>query len=129
MRLLPRSLFARLVLVLLGGLIVAQLLSFAIHMQDRGELLLQASGVQSAQRVADIVRVLESQEPVTRRTILRVLSSPALLVSLDGKPFSPSAQAGLAGNRAEMFSMMIRRFLGDGWYRDNRCRLRADGPC
>lgn len=115
MRLFPRSLFARLVLVLLGGLIVAQLLSFAIHMQDRGELLLQASGVQSAQRVADIVRVLESQEPATRRKILRVLSSPALLVSLDGIPISPSSQAGLPGNRAEMFSMMIRRFLGDGW--------------
>ena len=115
MRLLPRSLFARLVLVLLGGLIVAQLLSFAIHMQDRGELLLQASGVQSAQRVADIVKVLEAQEPAMRHKILRVLSSPALFVSLDGRPISPSAQAGLAGNRAEMFSMMIRRFLGDGW--------------
>lgn len=115
MRLLPRSLFARLVLVLLGGLVLAQLLSLAIHIQDRGELLLQASGVQSARRVADIVRVLETQEPAARRNILRVLSSPALLVSLDERPISPSAQEGLPGNRAEMFSMMIRRFLGDGW--------------
>ena len=114
-RLLPRSLFARLVLVLLGGLVVAQLLSFAIHMQERGELLSQASGVQSAQRVADIVRVLEAQEPATRRKILKVLSAPGLLVSLDGRPISAPAQAGLAGSRAEMFSMMIRRFLGDGW--------------
>ncbi|MEP6720353.1 MAG: hypothetical protein ABJA77_02835 [Variovorax sp.] len=45
MRLLPRSLFSRLVLVLLAGLIIAQLLSFAIHMHERGELLLQASGI------------------------------------------------------------------------------------
>ena len=38
--LLPRSLFSRMVLVLLGGLVVAQLSSFAIHMHERGELLL-----------------------------------------------------------------------------------------
>jgi signal transduction histidine kinase len=114
MRLLPASLFARLVLVLLAGLLVAQLLSFAIHMEDRGELLLQAGGVQSAQRVADIVRVLESQEPVARRKILRVLSSPALQISLDAEPMAPVPQAGLPGSRAEMFSMMVRGFLGDG---------------
>ena len=115
MRLLPHSLFARLVLVLLGGLIVAQLLSFAIHMQDRGELLLQASGMQSAQRIADIVKVLESQEPATRREILNILSAPGLLVSLGSNAMSASVPAGLADSRADMFSMMIRRFLGDGW--------------
>ena len=67
MNLVPRSLFSRLVLVLLGGLLVAQLVSFAIHMHERSELLLQASGVQSAQRVADVVRLLESSSPSARR--------------------------------------------------------------
>ena len=37
MRLVTRSLFSRLVLVLLGGLLTAQLVSFAIHMYERGE--------------------------------------------------------------------------------------------
>ena len=65
-------------LVLLAGLVVAQLVSFAIHMHERGELLLQASGVQSAQRIADIVRLLESSNPAERRKIVSVLSAPPL---------------------------------------------------
>ena len=118
MRLLPRSLFSRLVLVLLGGLVVAQLLSFAIHMQERGELLLQSGGMQSAQRVADIVKLLESSSPVERRKIVKVLSAPPLLVSLDQGPIAPSGQAGPGGPasvRAALFATMIRRFLGDQW--------------
>ena len=58
MRVLPRSLFGRLVLVLLAGLLAAQLLSTAILFQDRGRSVYQASGLQSAQRLADIVRLL-----------------------------------------------------------------------
>ena len=82
MSLLPRSLFSRLVLVLLGGLLVAQLLSFAIHMHDRGELLAQASGMQSAQRIADIVRLLDTMTPAERNRIVGVLSAPPLSVSV-----------------------------------------------
>ena len=33
-RWLPRSLFSRMVLILLGGLVVAQLVSFAIYWED-----------------------------------------------------------------------------------------------
>ena len=58
MRWLPRSLFSRMVLVLLGGLVVAQLVSFAIHWEERGELVLRTTGMRSAQRIADIVRLL-----------------------------------------------------------------------
>ena len=43
MILLPRTLFSRLLIVMLGGLLVAQLASFAIHMHDRGELIAQSS--------------------------------------------------------------------------------------
>jgi len=55
----PRSLFGRLVAVLLAGLVVTQLASFAIHMLERRDLLAQASGMQAAQRIADIVRLLD----------------------------------------------------------------------
>ncbi|HSV84909.1 MAG TPA: ATP-binding protein [Ramlibacter sp.] len=112
MRWLPRSLFSRLVLVLLAGLVVAQLVSFAIHMQERSELLLRAGGAQSAQRIADVVRLLESSDASGRRQIARVLSEPPLIVSLDRPPL---AAAESAGTRAALFGAMIRRSLGDGW--------------
>jgi signal transduction histidine kinase len=114
MRLIPRSLFSRLVLVLLAGLVVAQILGFAVHMHDRGELLLQASGLQSAQRVADIVRLLETLSPVERQRIVNVLSAPPLLISLDRGPVESRDGDEEYGTRAALFASMIRRFLGDG---------------
>lgn len=113
MNLLPRSLFSRLVLVLLGGLLTAQLLSFAIHMHDRSELLVQASGMQSAQRIADIVRLLDTMTPAERSRIVKVLSAPPLAVALDRGPLAAQDATTDAGARAAIFTTLLRRFLGD----------------
>ena len=113
MRLLPRSLFARLTLVLLGGLLTAQLLSFAIHMHDRSELLMQASGMQSAQRIADIVNLLDTLTPTERQKIVKVLAAPPLAVSLDRPPLAPADTASESGARAVLFATVLRRFLGE----------------
>lgn len=112
--LVPRSLFSRLVLVLLAGLVAAQLLSFAIHMHERGELLLRASGIQSAQRIADVVKLLETSTPAERRRIVAVLSTPPLLVSLD-RGLIPSQEGNAASARAALFASMLQRRLGDQW--------------
>lgn len=114
MRLLPRSLFSRLVLVLLGGLFIAQLLSFAVHIHDRGELIAQASGMQSAQRIADIVRLLESIPPSERKKMVQVLSSPPLTISLDRRPLAQRSDDAEMGVRATVFGTMLRRFLPEG---------------
>jgi len=114
MRFLPRSLFSRLMLVLLTVLVVAQLLSFAIHMHERGELLSRASGMQSAQRIADVARFLDSLDPKQRRAIVRVLSAPPLLISLDRGPLAAREEYPEAGARGSLFGVMLRRFLGEG---------------
>ena len=114
MRILPRSLFGRLVLVLLGGLVVAQLVSFAIHMHERGEALSQASGMQAAQRIADIVKLLDSLAPSERRRVVQVFSAPPLTISLDRSPLGSSGGDAGDSARAALFGAMLRRFLGDG---------------
>jgi hypothetical protein len=111
MRLAPRSLFGRLMLVLLTVLVAAQLLSFAIHMLERGEELQQASGMQSAQRIADIVKLLDSLDTAERRRIVPVLSTPALAVALEQRPVPPRQEESSA--RSALFAAMLRRFLGD----------------
>lgn len=58
-RWLPRTLFGRLLLVLAGGLLVAQLLSAAINVAERDRLLSSSFGMQPAQRIADVVRLLD----------------------------------------------------------------------
>lgn len=115
MRWWPRSLFSRMVLVLLGGLIVAQLVSFAIYWEERGQLMLRATGMRSAQRIADIVQLLDSIAPAERAKIVAVIDSPALRISIAQPPLAPSR--GDAGNeaQAERFTAILRRFLGADW--------------
>jgi len=114
MRLAPRSLFTRLMLVLLTVLVAAQLVSFAIHMHERSEALSQASGMQSAQRIADIVKLLDPLQPAERLRIVPVLSSPPLSVALDKGLVAPRTEEPGAGARSVLFAAMLRRFLGDG---------------
>ena len=114
MRFLPRSLFRRLVLALLGGLVIAQLLSFAVHMHERGELLSQASGRQAAQRIADIVRLLDPLAPAERRRIVQAFSAPPIAISLDQPALVAAKQDADAAARALLFEAMLRRYLGDG---------------
>jgi len=124
MRWLPRSLFGRLVLVLLPVLVVAQLIGFAVHMHERGEALSQASGLQSAQRIAGMVRLLDSLDPAQRRNIAPVLSSSSLTVSLERSALAEPAAEQTA--RAALFGAMLRRFLGDG--RPVAVRVTDAGP-
>ena len=117
MKLLPQSLFSRLVLVLFAGLLVAQLAGFALHMQERGELLAQASGTQSAQRIADIVELIDPMNPGERVSILKVLNAPPLRLSLDLPPLPAEIKDTDAGTdihrRAALLLTILRRLLGN----------------
>ena len=112
MKLLPQSLFSRLVLVLFAGLLVAQLAGFFLHMQERDELLAQASGMQSARRIADVVALIDPMSPTERATILRVLNAPPLRLGLDRPPLT-AQDAGAEEQMRARFSAVLRRFLGD----------------
>lgn len=112
MRLVPQSLFGRMVLVLFGGLIVAQLLSAFIHFAERDRLLLRASGMQPAQRIADIVRLLDSLSPAERGRIVAILNMPPQVVSLDRAPVAED-DVSAASPHAAMFAAVLRSALGD----------------
>ena len=112
-RLLPQSLSARMVLVLLGGLVVAQLLSFAIHWRERGEYIMRSSGMRSAQRIGDIVRLLDSIAPAERGRIVSVLSSPPLRIALDQPPLAPPAADPEKEELAAQFAAVLQRALGE----------------
>jgi signal transduction histidine kinase len=112
MRLAPRSLFGRLVLVLLGGLVVAQLLSAAINYAERTQQLMHASGVQSAQRVADAAKLLDSLGAEERRRVAAILSVPPQIVTLDRAPAALDGEA--RDERLATFREAVRNALGDG---------------
>ena len=108
-RLLPSSLFGRLMLVLVTGLVIAQLLSAAINLAERDSALAQVSGMRAAQRIADAVKLLDSMGPADRARVASVLSVPPLAITLDAPP--PQTEG--TGPQAAMFSAVLRNALGD----------------
>jgi signal transduction histidine kinase len=110
-RLVPRSLFARMVLVLLAGLIVAQLLSLAVHWRERGEFMTRAMGLRSAARITDIIELLDSIQPAERAKIVAVFSSPPLRISLDDPPLLPQVGDAEKEEQVAQFTAALKRSL------------------
>jgi signal transduction histidine kinase len=81
-RVLPASLFARMALILLAGLFVAQGISTWLQWDERAKAVSQARGLNFADRVAESVRVLESRGPSQRTAALAALQSEGLHAEL-----------------------------------------------
>ena len=81
-RLSPSSLFTRMALIILAGLLAAQLASLWLQWGERATVVFQARGLNFVDHVAEAVRVLEA-EPVARRgEALAALQSGDLRASL-----------------------------------------------
>lgn len=76
MRLLPRTLFGRLVLLMAGGLVLAQLIGAAMHLAERQRTIGTTVGQEFAQRVAAIHRAIDSQPGDARPALAERLSTP-----------------------------------------------------
>jgi hypothetical protein len=76
----PGTLFSRLILILVVGLIAAQLLAGIVLYQERIRTLYHASGLQSAQRISEIVHLLESHTSDEREHLIRVLNTSRLRI-------------------------------------------------
>ena len=110
MRLLPQSLFGRLLLFLTGGLVLAQLLSAGILLQDREQALSHAIGGHIAQRIAAIVGLLDTLDEAERRRLVTALDLPPTRLSLD-LPWSEPATTD-ERYHTTLFRALLRRQLG-----------------
>lgn len=82
MRLIPASLFGRLALILLAGLVLAQASSLWLHRNER-QLLMGHARMQSlVDRVADAVPVLEAAPPAQRDAALAQVRGGGLAATL-----------------------------------------------
>jgi signal transduction histidine kinase len=112
MRWVPRSLSSRLVILFVGGLILAQVISLSILLQDRGEFLARASGMQSVMRVIDIAQLLDSSDALERERIIRVLRSPQLRIGLHATAPQPKTGVAEPSPQETLFASMLRHKLG-----------------
>lgn len=108
---IPRSLFGRLVLVLLAGLVAAQLATAYLNFSERDRILYRAGGMQLAQRIADVSRLLDSLPPAERRRIVAVFNAPPLAISLDRPALKPQPDG--EDFQLAMFARVLRFALGE----------------
>lgn len=111
MRLLPASLFGRMVAVLVGGLAFAVSIGVAVHLRERADLLQQAGAVGMARQIADAVRVLDAQSPADRAITAASLASASLKVTLGSAPSEPGRPA--RGPHASRIEVLLGAYLGN----------------
>jgi signal transduction histidine kinase len=112
-KLLPKSVFGRLVLVLLGGLLAAQLATVYINLSERDQLLYRTGGMRLAQQISDIVQLLDSLPVSDRRRVAAIFSAPPLTVSLERPPIVEKEESADADFPASMFKAMLKLSLGE----------------
>jgi len=99
-RLVPKSLFGRLTLVLLAGLTVTVLLSAWVQMRERGQLLYEAIHTELIERTVGIVNLLDALQSTERERLLPLLSTPQIRITLaDGSTGEPRTEADSAAAR------------------------------
>jgi len=101
MRILPKSLFGRLVLLLLTGLILAQLLSAFILLRDRGQALYASQRENLVERTLGIVHLLDSLSTRDRLRLVPLLTTPALRITLSDQPLPTPEQKDDAASTAD----------------------------
>lgn len=124
-RLLPSTLFGRLVVILLGGLLVAQGVGAWILLRDRATALYETSGHFAIQRIASIVHVLDTLGADQRRTILPAVNTTGLRVAFTPPPRAHSLNT-VSNPAAERLRAALRRALGDD--RNLHIAVSATGP-
>ncbi len=114
MRLLPRSLFGRLILVLLTGLILAQLVSALVLLRDRGQTLYRSVQTDVIMRTVGIVRLLDSISWQERVRLVPLLSSDDMRITLARVPAPKPEQDADAEAAARLIQTRIARHLAPG---------------
>jgi signal transduction histidine kinase len=75
MRLIPASLFGRLTLILVAGLLTAQVASLWLHRGEQESVLSRARSQRAVERIAEAIKVLEATAPDQRASALAALDT------------------------------------------------------
>ena len=110
-RWLPQSLFGRLVLILLTGLVVAQILAASLSFYERNQALVYFSDRQWAEQDADLVSRLDRLPPSAQRLVASIRTSPRVKIRLFPHRPPPAPHALPQDRRARRFQQLLRKLL------------------
>jgi signal transduction histidine kinase len=114
-RLLPRSLFGRMLLVLAAGLILAQLGSMAIHLFDRGSSVYRLASLQIAARIGQAARILNRLPASERHKVVEEISGPHVRVALSERPVAIESGFVEHDPYEKEFTESVQRLIGAPW--------------
>jgi signal transduction histidine kinase len=106
-RLLPRTLFGQMVMILLAGLIISHLVGTWIYATDREQAVRAIGGYAATQRIANLARLIDEAPEAWRGRIVAAASDATLRVALSSEP---PTTAELDPDAAEL---PIRGYLAD----------------
>lgn len=92
--LLPKSLFGQTLLLLLAGLIVSHAIGSFIYSLDRESAVRAVGGLATAQRIANVSRLVEDMPADWRERLVTGLSDRSLTVALSTTPPLTTSDAG-----------------------------------
>lgn len=118
----PQSLSGRLALILVAGMLVAQMLTGTIWYDMRYGKTMEMPTRLAAARLADVVKILDQTAPAQRAHLLQVLSDEKLKLVLQATPDAydiplPQPLFSHGANRvAELFGAVLQKHAGaHGW--------------
>ncbi|MBF0152897.1 MAG: HAMP domain-containing protein [Magnetococcales bacterium] len=114
-RILPGGLFGRLMVVLAGGMTLALLASAAIHFYDRGQALYTAGSLQTAQRIADVIQLLDPMSDAERRRVAAVLKTPLQTIQFSQKEPVGTGSEGI-NQQSAFVQALLERYLSGRWW-------------
>jgi signal transduction histidine kinase len=113
-RLWPGSLSGQMVLILFAGVFLALISSAAIHLNDRNRALSSFGGIQTAQRFATIVQLLDPLPNEERHKIISIVETPLQFVRfLNGE--LPMADVQSGDEEEQHVRALLKNYLGEPW--------------
>ncbi|MEQ1636785.1 MAG: ATP-binding protein [Methylococcales bacterium] len=110
---LYRTLFSRMVGLLLLGLILAQVLNNSIHEYQHSQMADQASQIQAARRVADVIRLMSPLQPEIKQAIVKQFHDPSLRIQLAKKPLQANRTGEPNNPKFKLFRLTLYALLGN----------------
>ena len=115
MTLLPRSLFGRTLLVLVTGLMLAEIASQVVNFFDRGSGVYRLGAQQTALRIAQSARILNRLTPAQRGGVIDEMNGPNFSVVLSSAPVTVGKGFAEHDRYEQALATLVQRYLRSQW--------------
>jgi signal transduction histidine kinase len=127
-RFLPRSLFGQTLLILLAGLIASHSIGSWFYTADREQAVRAVGGFATAQRIANLTRLIQDTPGESRQRIVAALNDQSFRVSLSAEPPPTTMSASDTTVAEAITAFLVDRLSLASTRQPNVSASSVDGP-